>query len=258
MGAAPADRERRMLRLVPTGITLIVSSLLLAPGSALACSLVGCLNRGIEVRPKFVVAVRYQGRPLRGTNVQVTDNTSGVRFAAATGSNGAVQIETLAPGDYWLNAELLGTGVAYLCFHVAEHPSPSAKRRMTYQWGEFASATQRLAGKLVDSQPGTGPNPIWNLVHRVDVPIREARLRLQNPVTSETYNAVSDQDGNFAIDGAPRGIYILHIEGGRGAREYEGTDLPISLDPHAKRDTLILSRREASAGSCGGTSLEVR
>ena len=210
------------------------------------------------MRPNFVVAVKFHGRPLRGVNVRVTGNASSVRFSGVTASNGAVQVEALVPGDYWLDAQLLGTGVAYLCFHVAEHPPLSAKRRMAYQWGDDAPATRRVAGKLIDSQPDTGDNPIWNIVHRVDVPIREARLRLQDPVRGEVYNTVSDQDGNFAIDDAPRGTYVLHIEGGRGARDYEGTDLLLSLDPRAARDTLKLSRRNPGGGSCGGTYLELR
>ncbi|MGA3238089.1 MAG: carboxypeptidase-like regulatory domain-containing protein [Bryobacteraceae bacterium] len=130
---------------------------------------------------------------------------------------------------------------------------------MTYQWGDLVTAaTRRIAGKLIDSQPGTGENPVWNLVHRVNVPIREAKLRLQNPITGDIYNTVSDEDGAFVIDRAPRGIYVLHVEGGRSGRDYDGTDLAISLSPRASRDMLVLIRREGAGDSCGGTTLELR
>ena len=65
------------------------------------------------------------------------------------------------PGDYWLDASFLGVNAAYFCFHVSERPSRKAKRRMRYDWGDLAPATRQLAGKLVDSQPGTGESPIW-------------------------------------------------------------------------------------------------
>jgi hypothetical protein len=45
-----------------------------------------------------------------------------------------------------------------------------------------------MAGRLVDSQPGHGDSPIMNLVHRVDVPIAHAKLKLQNPVTAAVYS----------------------------------------------------------------------
>jgi hypothetical protein len=120
-----------------------------------------------------------------------------------------------------------------------------------------APATRQIAGKLIDSQPGTGEGPIWNLVHRVNVPVVGAKLTLQNPVTSETYNAISDQDGSFSFEQAPVAVYVLHIEGGGSGRTYDPTDLQIRLSPTANRDRLELIRRDTSGGSCGGTHLEL-
>jgi hypothetical protein len=125
------------------------------------------------------------------------------------------------------------------------------------EWGDEAPATRRIAGRLIDSQPGTGENPIWNIIHRVNVPITEARLNLQDPVTRKSFSTTSDQTGTFAMEGIPAGIYVLHIEGGSGGRDYEPTDLLIRLSPRATRDALELTRREAGGGSCGGTSLDL-
>ena len=174
-----------------------------------------------------------------------------------TASNGIFRTASLPPGDYRLSADLLGINAAYHCFHVAERASRKAKQRMTYEWGDFGPATRRIAGRLIDSQPGTGDTLLWNLVHRVNVPIREATLKVQNPTTGDVYSTVSGEDGAFAIDHVPAGTYVLHIEGGRSGRDYNASDLLISLSPRANRDTLVLSRREASGGSCGGTSLEL-
>ena len=131
---------------------------------------------------------------------------------------------------------------------------------MTYDWGDMAPATHQMAGRLIDNQPGQGGSPIWNLLHRVDVPIRDARQKLQDPLTSVIYTTVSDSDGQFSFSGIPNGIYVLHIEAGTapGEREYQSTDLLIRLTDNAKRDTLLLARQEGGGGSCGDTSLELR
>lgn len=59
--------------------------------------------------------------------------------------------------------------------------NPACKAAVKIRMGDLAPATRRIAGKLIDSQPGTGENRIWNLVHRVNVPVTEARLNLQAP-----------------------------------------------------------------------------
>lgn len=231
--------------------------LLLVPAPMSACSLVACLDQGIELQRNFVVLVKHHGKPLQGVTIRVTDSAATVRFSGITASNGMVRAATLPPGNYWLSADLLGVNAAYHCFHVADRASRRAKQRMTYEWGDLAPATSRIAGTLVDSQPGTGDTPLWNLVHRVNVPVREARLKLQNPLTGAIFNTVSDQNGAFAIEGVPPAIYVLHIEGGKSGRDYDATDLLINLSPRATKDTIVLTRREAGGGSCGGTSLEL-
>lgn len=231
--------------------------LLLVPAPTSACSLVACLGRGIELQRDFAALVKHDGKPLQGLTIRVTDSAATVRFSGVTASNGMVRVASLPPGDYWLSADLLGVNAAYHCFHVAERASRRAKHRMVYEWGDLAPAFSRIAGTLIDSQPGTGDTPLWNLVHRVNVPVREARLKLQNPVTSAVFSTVSDQNGAFAIDSVPPATYVLHIEGGKSGRDYDATDLLINLSPRATKDTIVLTRREASGGSCGGTSLEL-
>ena len=115
-----------------------------------------------------------------------------------------------------------------------------------------------MAGQLVDSQPGHGGSPIMNLVHRVDVPIVHAKLKLQNPVTAAVYSTESDADGHFNFGPIPPGTYVLHVDGGTvtQGRDYESTDLLVSVSDTAKWDTLLLSRAEPD--NCGGTSLELR
>jgi hypothetical protein len=258
----PADQEGTELSRLAASL-LLVCLLPLVAIPAGACSLAGCMDRGIEMRRDFVVKIRHADKPLPGAIVEITGpqgTNDAKRFTVTTDKDGVARITNLAPGDYWLNAEHLGIGAAYHCFHVNEKPSRKAKRNLAYDWGDLAPGTRRIAGKLVDSQPGKGGTPIWNLLHRVDVPIADAMLTLLNTTTGAVYHTTSDANGAFAFDGIPNGAYVLHIDAGKVEpdREYEASDHLIALGPTARRDSLLLKRREASGGSCGGTSLELQ
>ena len=249
-----------MKRLVAAGIVL--SLLLLLEVQASACSAVSCLGNGFEMRRDFVVTVLHEDRPLAGVSVEVTTNANsdeGQRFSAVTDANGRVRIVGLPPGDYWLKAQLHGIYAAYHCFHVASTPSRKAKGALRYDWGDLAPATSRIAGKLIDCPSGKGESPLLNFLHCTPFPVVGARFKLQSPTTGATYTTLSDEGGSFAFDSIPHGKYVLHVEGGRTpTREYDSADLLINLSPEAKWNTLLLTRRDPGAGSCGGTYLDLK
>ena len=61
------------------------------------------------------------------------------------------------------------------------------------------------------------------------------------------------------FDLIPPATYVLHIEGGAaGDRGYEATNVLIELNPKARLDEVVLTRREGGGERCGGTSLELR
>jgi hypothetical protein len=240
-----------------------ILTLLIIPVSSSACSLVGCSDRGVELRRNFTVTVTHQDKPLPGVSVQITGNSDVAgrqSFSELTRADGTAHFASLPPGDYWIQADLLGIETGYECFHINSLASRKAKKTRRYEWGDMAPAFRQAAGRMVDSQPGKGGNPLENLLHRVDVPIAQARLELRRPVVGAVYTTVSDANGHFAFDQAPNGTYVLHIEAGTapGGRAFDSTDLLIRLIDTAKRGTLLLARREAGGGSCGGTSLEMQ
>jgi hypothetical protein len=237
-------------------------ALVILPVPTIACSQGGCLNRGVELHQRFIVRVRHDGKPLPGVQVQVTtqnEEKSSTIFSKATDVDGSVHIAGLPPGDYWLNAELLGVTAGAQCFHVISHPSWKAKGIIKYEWGDLAPAARSAQGKFINSEQGRNGTPLEKLIHRVEVPIEGARLKLQNPLTGATYSAVSQLDGRFSFADVSNGVYVLHIDRGvgRDGEEYGPTDSLIRLASSAKANELLLTQRDASGGSCGGISLEV-
>lgn len=213
------------------------------------------------MRSDFAVKIRHADKPLPGAAIYITGPQGAdalKQITVTADKDGIARIANLAPGDYWLDAEYLDISAAYHCFHVNERPSRKAERNLAYDWGDLAPGTRRIAGKLLDSQPGKGGNPIWNLLHRVDVPIVAAKLTLQEATTKAVYHAISDANGAFSFDGIPNGTYVLHIDAGtiEPGRTYEASAHLISLGSTAKYNSLVLKRQEAGGGSCGGTGLE--
>ena len=240
-------------------LTIIGAALLLPLVAARsgACSLVGCSNDGIEVRPDFSISITHGKSPLAGVAVEITGG--GKRYAYITGTDGKVRVSHIEPGMHWLNAQFLGIGAIYTCFHISSEPSTKAKRQLTYTWGDDAPASQRIAGKLIDSQSGKGGTPLWNIVHPLKVPIVGATLKLQDPMSGAVYTTISDNNGEFAYNGIASGIYVLHVEGGNaGDAAYDSTDELIELSPEARSNMLKLTRSAAAGGSCGGTILELQ
>src|SRR5579863_209410 len=233
----------------------VVIALLSFHSSSAACSMSGCPNNGDEMRPTFTIMVTHDEKPLAGVNFHVMAKGA-ERFSGITDDRGIIHVRKLAPGLYWLYGDLLGTGVVYTCFHVSERPSRNAKIKLTYTWGDEAWATSKVAGKLVASEPAKGGTPIWNLTHKVDVPISGASLTLRDPVSHAVYVTTSDQDGCFSFEGLPNGTYVLHIEGGNaGEFTYDPADSVVELTNLAKRGGLLF---KGGPSGCGGNELALQ
>jgi hypothetical protein len=235
--------------------------LIAVPKPSKACSLAGCAGDGVELRQNFAVLVTHGDKPLPGVMVQVTNfgtqSDGTVVFSEKTGSDGTVHVQGLLPGQYWLKSDLLGIGAGEQCFHIASSASRRAKGMVKYEWGDLAPSTRQVVGRLIDPRPGEGMTMLQNLRNNVVDPIRNARLKLQDPSTSGVYTALSDSDGNFKFGDVSDGTYVLHIEGGAtpAGRDYEPTDMLIRVSRTAPRETLLLERTMGGAGSCGGPSI---
>lgn len=232
-------------------VSTVIFTLIFA-SAALGCSMAGCVNNGDEVRPTFTISVTHDDKPLAGVSFHVLAKGT-EQFSGVTDDTGSIHVAKLPPGLYWLKGEIFGTGVVYTCFHVSEKPSRKAKTGLNYTWGDEAPASTRIAGRLVVSQPAKGGTPIWNLTHRVDVPLAAANLILHDPVSHASYMTTSDKDGHFFFEGLPEGTYVLHIDGGSAdGFTYDPTDSVMKLTSSAQRSELLF---RGGPSGCGGNEL---
>jgi hypothetical protein len=230
--------------------------LLLLPSLSAACSLAACGDDADEMRPSFQIIVTHGHKPLAGVEFHIL--AKGVeQFSGVTNEMGVVRFVNLSPGLYWLDGDMLQTGVIYTCFRVLEKWSRKAKTKLTYSWGDEATTTHQIIGRLVTSEPGKGGTPIWNLTHSVDVPIAGAGLSLHDAISHAVYKTTSDQDGRFLFEGLPNGTYVLHIEGGNAAEfTYSPANEILKIDNLAKRNELVF---RGSPNGCGdGNHLELQ
>ena len=145
-----------MKRVITAVAVASLLSLISVPSNA--CSLAGCLNDGVEANQHFTVIFKHNGKPVAGVLVEITGEGK-EQFSGLTSADGKVRLN-LSSGHYWIKAELLGISAAYECFHINQQSSKSAKRKFTYEWGDSAPATRRIAGKMVDSQPRKDGTPL--------------------------------------------------------------------------------------------------
>ncbi|MCU1283774.1 MAG: hypothetical protein JWO13_124 [Acidobacteriales bacterium] len=237
-----------------TTFLAFVIALCAAPLPARACSLaLLCNHDATEMRRDFTILVSHEGSPLAGVSVQMTrEGSDSTPLSGKTGSNGKLQMRNVPSGKYWLKTELLGISTVQQCFHINQHATGKAQRNFNVEWGQLAPASSRIAGKLIVSESARSENSVWNFVHRVEIPIAGASLKLQDPVTGNESSTVSDQNGAFDFSSVLKGTYVLHIEGGH-ANEHQpkSDDLLIKFDAAAERSSLLLVQWGDSGGSCG-------
>src|ERR1700739_1072357 len=245
--------------------TIFFASLLSSflPLPAVSCSMIGCSGDGDEMHHSLKVRVVRDGKPLTGVTVRIarTGAAGNEKFFLGTpASDGSVHITNLPPGSYWIYTDLLGISAGTNCFHVSSHSTSKASKSLKYEWGDLAPATRNMQGTVVDLQPGKTGTPIERLLHRVEVPIPNARLTLHDPFSGSAVTTLTDETGKFSFAGISKGTYVVHIDSGTAprGREYDSSDILVALADKAKLDALRLVRREAGGGSCGGTSFELQ
>ena len=131
---ALGERGKQLKGLLAVGALI---PLLTFPISSYACSSVSCLNRGVELRPDFVVRILHGDKPPPGGSVWVSGGAQrnvNKLFSGVTAVDGTVPVVDLPPGEYWLNARLLGMVAGTECFHVDPRSTRKAKKKELAVW----------------------------------------------------------------------------------------------------------------------------
>src|SRR5262249_46935793 len=105
-------------------------------------------------------------------------------------------------------------------------PSRKALHKLHFSWGDDAPAVKAIVGRITDTQIVKTGNALWNVLHSDDIPVKNVKLTLLEPVYGTAYTAESDDAGNFTIKDVPTETYVLHVEGGTaGDRLFDSADL---------------------------------
>jgi hypothetical protein len=165
-----------------------------------------------------------------------------------TGPEGTIQFNDLSSGNYNLSVEKLGITAAYICLHVSKWSTGlSAKRALTFDWGNDAPETRRIAGRLVAGNVIYDGRPI-------QIPVAGNRLTLHDALTDGSFETETDANGLFAFNGLASGIYVLHAHQAKQSfsrADYAAGDVLIRLNPTARRETLTV-QRNSGGGDCSG------
>ena len=160
----------------------------------------------------------------------------GVNISEITDAAGVVQFENLQPGNCHISVSMLGIGAVYECFHVAKWTTGlNAKRAVNYNWGDAATETRQIAGKLVSSRLVLDTNG----QHPDTASVAGVHLTLTDPLTGVQNETTSSPEGLFLFSGTAEGVYVLHSDGNERLRYYPG-DILIRLSSAAARTELVL------------------
>lgn len=201
------------------------------------------------MRTDFVVSVTHAKKPLGGVTIDVyasdQNGESTLLLSGKSKADGTFVVADLRPGDYWLGVTLLGVRAAGSdCFYVTNRPSRKAKRVLQYSWGNSPLVVPQLAGKLMERQPPrTHDNP-------ASLPIARARLSLRNATSGSSYVTTSMEDGGFAFDAVPSGIYVLEVQyENMPNNDLRPDHIVIEINPNSHGALIALTRMQSEDGT---------
>jgi hypothetical protein len=230
-----------------------ILALTVFPQLSSACSF-SCFDDGVGVQSSFKLRMTLDSKPLTGVDVVVKRSWDfGIVFSGMTGNDGTVEISGLPPGEYWIDATLLGL-YSPGCFYVKESSPAQAKDVLTLEWGQSAPTTRQVQGRL--RELAVKPGDVLKDISDIYAPIPRVALRLEDPFTHARYNSRSDDDGQFSFGTTPNGVYVLTADGGAGpksARNYDVDHLLIKVSDVGDRNVLLLTRGNG-VGMCGSDS----
>ena len=184
--------------------------------AAVGCSLQALTLR--KIATPLTVVVTHIKKPMAGIEVQVVpEESANVIFSGTTDEHGAVLIDGLMAGKYYLTASHDDFDAGKEWIEVVATPGPKVRKRLEFQWADWSYRTRRVAGTLTGVVPGNTGNKLMDIIHPVETAYQSVAIELKNAFSDDVRHAVSDSTGAFFIDDVPDGIYVLTIAGGMKA-----------------------------------------
>jgi len=218
------------------------------PGRVSACLVPLCFGDEPEFHPNCTVVVRHRKRPICGATIRLSSDDQESSFF--TDGSGSSELRGLAPGRYWIYVQHLGISGISHCVRISERPSKNAVRKKTYQWGDSPIEVQKVSVLLRDLQREE-QKPLQSAP--TFTPVRDARVVLRCAVSGATLTATTDIKGRSNFGYVPESVYVLSIEGGRGA---DGDPMPhrdvvLDVDSHYPDKDVVATRKLGLIDSCG-------
>ena len=179
-----------------------------------------------KVASGFMVETSYDGRPLRGIEIEISreiDKEPYLVHVLSTTSNekGQSAVRGLAPGRYFLDVTHAGVGgeAVELTVVSEREADASVENSLQLSWpNKKVFKVRRIAGSLFRT-------PFDFTKHSAEPPLAGSKLTLTDAL-SGTQQSVSvvQNDGSFAFPDITAGFYVLHI------KQEHLTELPLDRE----------------------------
>jgi hypothetical protein len=212
----------------------------------------GTSVRPLELRvvsPHLTVVVTHRQKPIAGIEIRVfPEGSTDPVLTSTTDAKGAVLVDGLMPGRYFLTAshEEIDAGKEWI--EVVALPNAKAKKRLDIQWADWSYQTRRIAGTLTGLVRGNTGQALMDIIHPRATVFPGVAITLKNAFSDDERHTISDSSGAFIIDDVPDGIYILTIAGGMESLygDADVTKQVIDVTQSANRDSLPLELKAAA------------
>ena len=230
------------------GLAVVAS---LATASAHACTYSSAPNL---VRSRFAVEVVWREQPVKGLTVYVSTDPNGdaesvVVSRQLTGDDGRAPFRGIKPGKYFVGVKhpameiSIGAEVVWARFKGNVNPT------LRLDWPTYAVTAQRVVG-WIQAPRNTGSR-VMDLANPQFQLLGGATLRLSEAVSDRTIATTkTDDNGNFAFEEVPPGLYMLHVDKMADAQFAKWVGhIPVEVSLESPSGALNLRLGEL----CGGT-----
>jgi hypothetical protein len=195
------------------------------------------------VGPRFSLQMSFKGSAIPGVQIFLSQGGNAVA-TARTNSCGVAHFDTIPPGKYDSGSSngLLYPSRSLLIEVKADH---KLGEKLKLDWPGYSYAYRFLRGRFTTS----------DLLSDPDIPLQNAVVELRDVYTAKLIESGStDANGDYEFATTDPGLYALRLVlPKKGEAGFENRDLPIVLDPAAKK--ISIPQLRVVQSDCAGVQL---